>query len=576
MIMVLRLFFNCIFFVIIGLNVFSQNVPTTIQKKSILLEEFTGIYCGNCPRGHEIARQLTYASEDAYIVVMHAGHYANPTGGDPDFRIPGGEIIDETFNDYGWPSGVINRHIFSGNEHILGTGQWLKSGKKINSQDAPVNILLTAVFDGSTRKLSINVEGYYTMEVEEEIHRLNIMVTQNNIKGPQSGAMLGDNYTHNHMLRCFITQMDEENWGDEIIEPTQGEYFEFNYEFDLPENINGIEIKPEDIEIVAFVCAGNTEVLNVTGGKPSYINFAKPLRATLLKPVKEIADTDKYGFNYFETQLNNQSHRIITSAKFEVTINNEIQEVDWTGEIPPFETKPVVIMVDPYTIYASNQYAIKLTELNDQTFAGNTITGKFVKPNEITETILIEIKTDRNADENRYLIKDADGNIVKEFGPYESNLVETYNETITLEKNATYCFEIIDYWWDGILDPRGFVKLRNDDGMLFVQALDIKLWGERIFFHTSKNNSVITSEKVNNQTTVFYNNNLQTVDISFEPIFSGITEISIYSISGIKLLEKSVLVEKGKKYEISLPVSKLSKGIYLINFNNETKKMFIN
>ena len=74
-----RLFLSLFFFVV--WNVFSQNVPTTIQKKSILLEEFTGMYCSWCPEGHAIARNLTYASEDAYIIAIHSGSLAVPKSG---------------------------------------------------------------------------------------------------------------------------------------------------------------------------------------------------------------------------------------------------------------------------------------------------------------------------------------------------------------------------------------------------------------------------------------------------------------------------------------------------------------
>ena len=546
----------------------SKNLPTEIQKKGILLEEFTGIYCGNCPDGHQYAKNLMYANENAYSIAIHAGHYAEPIGSHPDFRIPGGEIIDTEFNNYGYPSGLINRHLYDGN-YILGRGSWIKSAKAVHSQDAPVNILLTSAFDGNTRKLSVKVEGYYTMEVDEEIHRLNVVIIENNIIAHQSGSDLGSNYVHNKMLRHFITQMDEEIWGDEIVAPKKGEYYVFDYEIDLPTDINGVQIKPEDIEIIAFICAEKTEVLNVKGSKPSYINFDKPLKANLLKPAKEISS--RYGFNFFEAQLQNLSNIPVTSAKFEVTINGETQNINWTGEIPSFVTKPITIIVDTYEINTSNQYSVKLTELNGQSFESNAISGSFNGPLETTPTILTEIKTDMYADENRFLIKDRSGNIVKEFGTYETGLVATYYDTFTLEKNTTYCFEVIDQWWDGILDPRGLYKLRNDDNTLITQVYDIKLFGDKVFIHTSKESSAIECKKIKDETGAFYNDLKQTIEISFESVFTGIAEISLYSITGIMLENKYIPVEVGKKYELSLPASKYGKGIYLLKIKQNTE-----
>mgnify|MGYP001317457731 FL=1 len=46
--------------------IYGYEVPTTVQKKNILLEEFTGIHCGNCPDGHAIANTLaTFHPENA-------------------------------------------------------------------------------------------------------------------------------------------------------------------------------------------------------------------------------------------------------------------------------------------------------------------------------------------------------------------------------------------------------------------------------------------------------------------------------------------------------------------------------
>jgi hypothetical protein len=548
---------------------YSQNVPTTLQEKGILLEEFTGIYCGNCPQGHEIARNLMNANENAYVVAIHSGYFAIPDDNDPDFRIPEGEILDIGLgaNDYGYPSGTINRHPFEG-KIILSRGSWIKSAKKIHADDAPVNILLTGTFDGTTRKLSVKAEGYYTMEVKESSHWLNIVVTENNIKGYQSGIGGGFDYIHNHMLRCFITQMDENVWGDEIVAPEQGNYFEFEYIFDLPTHINNIQIKPEDIEIVAFVCADKTEVLNVTGIKPDYINFEKPLNATLLKPVKEIGV--RYGFDFFEAQLKNLSNKTITSAKFEVNINGEIQEIEWTGEISAFQTKPATIIVEPYSINESNSYSIKLTALNNENVVNSTISGVFNTPIETTQKILIDIKTDLYADENRFLIRNMKGDIVAEFGPYKPNLAATYKETITLDKNETYCFEVIDEWWDGIQTPNGF-KLYNEDELLIIQAFNVKLYGDRVFIHTSKESSSIDYFNDKQAVSVFYNDLRQTIDISLKSVTAGRVNLSLYSVSGALLMEKSVSVDGEKNCEISIPASNYSKGVYLLKINHGTQ-----
>ena len=60
-------------------SVWAINVSTEPQNKKALIEEFTGINCGNCPDGHAIAAKLQLAQpENVYTIAIHAGHYAEP------------------------------------------------------------------------------------------------------------------------------------------------------------------------------------------------------------------------------------------------------------------------------------------------------------------------------------------------------------------------------------------------------------------------------------------------------------------------------------------------------------------
>ena len=63
-------------------------VSTTPENKNVVLEEFTGIYCGFCPDGHVIGQGLHDANpNDVFLINIHTGGYANPNGpSDPDFN----------------------------------------------------------------------------------------------------------------------------------------------------------------------------------------------------------------------------------------------------------------------------------------------------------------------------------------------------------------------------------------------------------------------------------------------------------------------------------------------------------
>ena len=545
----------------------AYEVPTEIRKKSILLEEFTGIHCIYCPQGHTIADNLLTAQPDvAYTIAIHSGNFAVPNYDEPDFRIEEGEAIDSEFAIPGYPAGFINR-----GASVLNRGEWIKAAKLKHEEDAPVNLWLKSVFDGNNRELKVYVEGYYTGETEESFHYLNVVLTQNNIKGPQTGGLVGDNYNHRHMLRAFITPL----WGDIIEEPQQGEYFTREYTYVLPANVKNVELDVENIEIIAFVCADKRDVLNVIGAAPEYINYEKPLGAVIQKP--KFAMPAQYGFNFFEILLKNESSETITTANFQVSINDEIFDAEWTGNIPAFSTKPIIIEILPYTIKNNNEYKIQLISLNNID-ANSIINGSFSKPVESTSKISLEIQTDLYADENVFSIKDRDGVVIETFGPYPADINDIYHETIELERDKIYCFEILDSWGDGMQKPSGYYKIFNDDETLIIQNSAIEKFGQRVFFKTSMPQSSI-SEAKKSKTNIFIDRVAKTIEIKFGQFNAAEAEISIQSITGQNIFTKKIKVSGDFGHTI-IPVHFLQNGIYILsinqNKNRETFKFFIN
>ena len=56
----------------------AQNLVTRdIEKKNVVLEEFTGKTCGYCPDGHKRADEFSAANPgDVVLINIHAGRYA--------------------------------------------------------------------------------------------------------------------------------------------------------------------------------------------------------------------------------------------------------------------------------------------------------------------------------------------------------------------------------------------------------------------------------------------------------------------------------------------------------------------
>lgn len=460
----------------------AYKVTTGLTNKNILLEEFTGIHCGYCPQGHAIASTLKHSDAEAYVVAIHAGYYSTPGLDEPDFRTPEGTELDAAFSVAGYPSGMINRALFGNTTPVISRSSWISGSKIIAKEDAPLNLLLESTYDGNTGKLEVHVEGYFTAEQQSDSQQLCVAWTQDNVKGPQNGANMGDDYIHNNMLRGFITPV----WGDELTNPCKGDYFSRDYSVVLPQEVNEVAVKPEDIRLVAFVINGKNDVLNVTGGKPTYLNYDKPAGGKISAPRLPIATY--YGYKFFELTLTNTSDKAITGAAFDIEVNGVSHRASWNGNIPSFESAEITLQCDyDPKEKGQNEYAITLTDINGESVTGETISGDFTSPIEATPTVKISIQTNQEASDNTFAVRDADGKIVKEFGPYADGTPTSDDVEITLEENKVYCMEVSDRWGDGIYSPRGHTILHSSDGSIIEQIYDIAGFGARSFFRTSKN-----------------------------------------------------------------------------------------
>ena len=79
-------------FAFIAINSHAQTiVSTSPEDQKVILEEFTGIYCVFCPQGHAIAQAIQDNNPgDVFLINIHVGGFAVPSGDDPDFRTPFG------------------------------------------------------------------------------------------------------------------------------------------------------------------------------------------------------------------------------------------------------------------------------------------------------------------------------------------------------------------------------------------------------------------------------------------------------------------------------------------------------
>lgn len=236
-------------------NVF---VSKTAQNRNVLLEEFTGNKCPNCPAGHKIADQLHTTYGDKFLSInIHTESFS-----DSVYKIPEGVALKNAFYVTGYPTGIISRELVEtdkGYVFAISRSLWGNVASQIMAMPAYVNVAAKSTIESSGRKLTCEVQAYFTdsSPVATGLNFINIAIIQNNIWGSQSGysyypEMYNETtqkYRHNHMLRALITGVE----GEAMPENKKGTLYKKTFTYSIPEKINNVEAVLSDMEIIVYV-----------------------------------------------------------------------------------------------------------------------------------------------------------------------------------------------------------------------------------------------------------------------------------------------------------------------------------
>ncbi len=241
------------------------------SNQKVLIEDFTGHTCVNCPRAHEELHTLieAYGDTNLFAVAIHAGSFADPTPGSPfayDFRTEAGNAYYNEWQPQAFPIGMVNRKKVD-NVFLQDVGAWGALADKTFKGTAPLNIQVEVDGVSNENTISGKVELSFIEEFKGNV-KLQIIVTEDNIIKPQvtnNGVTM--DYVHMHVLRGAVNG----NWGEDLPNDS--------YAADETATINfsnytlGDDWVPENLMILAYLYNADTkEIIQVNGTKvmPSY------------------------------------------------------------------------------------------------------------------------------------------------------------------------------------------------------------------------------------------------------------------------------------------------------------------
>jgi len=204
-----------------------QDLPNFPIRK-VLIEDYTGHYCGNCPKAAETAESLKEIYCDHIVTIAtHVGFFA-ATQSNPDnsyaydFTTAMGDELDTQFgiSAQGLPRGMVNRTEVD-NKLVLAYAAWGAGVEALVGLAPDIDIDIENSYNAATRTVTTEVKSEFLTNLAGTFNVV-VVITEDSIVNwqniypfnPVPGYPTGDveNYVHRHVLRSSFNS----TWGEEI------------------------------------------------------------------------------------------------------------------------------------------------------------------------------------------------------------------------------------------------------------------------------------------------------------------------------------------------------------------------
>lgn len=235
-------------FIFSGCNGIAENdryieVEATKAERTVLLEDFTGQNCVNCPAAHRVIEALEEQYGSHLVAVsIHAGHFGISA---TNKRYTGlmqeeGQAYNDRYGIEDYPKGVVN-----GKLPALNADQWASAIYEDISQTTPLTIEIEAALSDDKTDININCR----LKSSEQIKgNLVVWVTESAIVARQEDASgrIPD-YVHNNVFRACVNGLD--GTGVQLL---AGKEQTLNYSIAVKDTETE-KWNPSNLAIVAFV-----------------------------------------------------------------------------------------------------------------------------------------------------------------------------------------------------------------------------------------------------------------------------------------------------------------------------------
>ena len=203
--------------------------------KTVLIKDFTGARCVNCPAAAEYAHNLQHQLDEDHIFIMsvHAGYLAQPMGNFPDF------LTDE---GTAWYNNHDSNPLFAVDHVALTDGNTFNEGQI----DAPVTaaleeeqtfeIVVGRQFDEASRQLQVNVQAIALVDFDGEFYITACLVEDHVIGWQTIPGGVDKEYDFRNVFRGTLNGAYGEAFEDLHVDANDTFYFNYSTEINADYN----------------------------------------------------------------------------------------------------------------------------------------------------------------------------------------------------------------------------------------------------------------------------------------------------------------------------------------------------
>lgn len=193
-------------------------------QKTVILEEYTGTWCGWCPGGAVVMEDLLSNYDKLIGICVHDDYPDDIMGTDET-----AEVISDIVSFF--PGASVDRFKFEGSEIELGISEWEDKILERLDMAVPAEVDFTYTYDEETREITVDVSAEFALDMSEDF-RFNCYVIEDSVINSDSeydqtnyySGFAGyedhpyydqanpvTNYVHRHVVR----EMLGGTWGEE-------------------------------------------------------------------------------------------------------------------------------------------------------------------------------------------------------------------------------------------------------------------------------------------------------------------------------------------------------------------------